>query len=84
MMVRTQIALESETRRRARRRAKEIGVSLAEYVRRVVERDLASPQAKADVSFVFDLGSSGGPDIARNKQRMIAEAYAASRKPIRS
>jgi len=83
MMVRTQITLESELQRRARSRAGELGVSLAEYVRRVVERDLASPKTKADVTYIFDLGSSGGSDIARNKRSMIAEAYASTRKTIR-
>jgi hypothetical protein len=80
MMVRTQITLESETQRRARRRASEMGVSFAEYVRRVVERDLVRPQKRSDVSGIFNLGSSGGSDIAKHKQSMIAEAFAATRK----
>jgi hypothetical protein len=79
MMVRTQITLESELQRQARRRASEMGVSLAEYVRRLVARDLARPQAKADVSSIFDLGSSGGSDIAANKHTMIGEAISAMR-----
>jgi hypothetical protein len=44
MMSRTQIALESEVQRRARKRASELGVSLAEYIRRLVARDLACPE----------------------------------------
>lgn len=80
MMVRTQITLESELQRQARKRASELGVSLAEYVRRLVERDLVRPEQKADISCIFDLGSSGGSDIARNKDAMIAEAYASFHK----
>jgi hypothetical protein len=75
MMSRTQITLESQAHRRARQRAAELGVSLAEYVRRLVARDLASPQTKADVTSVFDLGNSGGSDIASNKDSMVAEAF---------
>jgi hypothetical protein len=84
MMVRTQITLESELQRQARRRASEMGVSLAEYVRRLVARDLARPKQKGDVSSIFDLGSSGGSDIAVNKHAMVAEAFSsASRKVSR-
>jgi hypothetical protein len=74
MMTRTQIALESETHRRARQRASDLGVSLAGYLRRLVERDLGSRRITADLSCVFDLGSSGASDIARDKDSMIAEA----------
>src|SRR5437016_12002796 len=38
MMSRTQITLEDEMQRRARRRASDLGVSLAEYFRRLVAR----------------------------------------------
>lgn len=80
MMVRTQITLESEMQKRARRRASEIGVSLAEYVRRVVARDLNRTEAKADVTAIFDLGASAGSDIAREKRSMIAEAFSKTRR----
>ncbi|MGA3082893.1 MAG: hypothetical protein ABSD44_16195 [Terracidiphilus sp.] len=59
MRTRAQIALENEMRRRSRQRAG------------VPER----PQATADIASIFDHGSSGGSDIARNKGRMIAEAF---------
>jgi hypothetical protein len=80
MMVRTQITLESELQSKARRRASELGISLAEYVRRLVARDLAVPQQKADVSIIFNLGSSGGSNIAANKDTMIAEAFSSFHK----
>jgi len=79
MMVRTQITLEREMQKRARRRAGEIGVSLAEYVRRVVARDLEQPEANADVAAIFDLGASAGSNIARDKQSMIADAFGGAR-----
>jgi hypothetical protein len=42
MMSRTQITLDDEMQRRARRRASDLGVSLAEYFRRLVARDLSA------------------------------------------
>lgn len=84
MMSRTQVTLETQTHRRARQRASELGVSLAEYVRRLVAHDLAGPQGEVDVKCMFDLGKSGGSDIARNKDAMIAAAFqSASRKSQR-
>lgn len=80
MMARTQIALENELQRRARRRAGDLGVSFAEYVRRLVARDLSRPVVIPDVACVFDLGSSGGSDIARNKRTMIADAFQSARR----
>jgi hypothetical protein len=80
MMTRTQITLEPEMQRKVRRRAGEMGVSMAEYVRRLLERDLAAPQLRVDPSVVFDLGRSAGSDIARNKDAMLGEAFASSRR----
>lgn len=78
MMARTQITLEPEVHRRARQRASDLGVSLAEYLRRLVQKDLGTHQKKADVSCIFDLGRSADvSNIAKDKDRMIAEAIEA-------
>ncbi len=82
MMVRTQISLENELQRKARQRAGEIGISLAEYVRRLVADDLAHPEPFADVGRVFDLGSSGGSNIADSKDDLIAEAFRTARRRV--
>jgi hypothetical protein len=74
MMSRTQISLDSELQRRARRKAGDQGISLAEYVRQLIARDLGGTAVAVDRSVVFDLGSSGGSNIARNKDAMIAAA----------
>jgi plasmid stability protein len=74
MTQRTQITLDSEQHRRARQRAAELGVSLAEYVRELVRRDLGDESSKADVSAIIGLGDSGGSDIARNKDEYIGDA----------
>lgn len=80
MMSRTQITLENELQRQAHRRASEMGVSFAEYVRRLVARDLVRPEPKANLDCVFDLGVSGGSDIAAEKDSMIAAAFTSGRR----
>ena len=79
MMSRTQVTLEPEMQRQARQRATDLGVSLAEYVRRLVARDLGSRPAAASPLVVFDLGASGGSDVAKDKDAMIAAAFASRR-----
>lgn len=82
-MARAQITLEAEMQRRARQRASELGVSFAEYVRRLVARDLRRPNATIEVDRIFDLGNSRGSDIAKNKESMIAESLNALRRKAR-
>ena len=82
-MAKTQITLETEMQRRARQRANDLGVSLAEYFRRLVARDLARPETAAHVDCVFDLGRSDSSDIASQKHSMIAEAFHATRRKLR-
>ena len=77
MMVRTQISLNSELHTRIRARAAQYGVSLAEYIRRLVAQDLAGPARSVARSIVFDLGTSEGTDIALEKDHMIGEAASA-------
>jgi len=77
MMTRTQITLDSELQRRARERATTMGISLTEYIRRLLACDLEQPQQPVDPALVFDLGSSGSADIARDKDVLIGEAVAA-------
>ena len=75
MATRTQITLDPLTQRRAHAKAAELGISFAEYVRRLVARDLGEPKPKADISIFFDLIDEGPPtDIARDKDKFLAEA----------
>lgn len=74
MMVRTQITLDSEDHRRAKQRAAQLGISLAEYLRRLVSDDLGAARPRGDVSQLFDLGGSGGSDIASHKDEYVGEA----------
>lgn len=77
MMSRTQVVIDQELQRAARRKADQLGISFAEYLRRLVANDLATPEASVDPSRVFDLGSSGGSDVGREKGRMLGDALVA-------
>jgi hypothetical protein len=70
-----QIGLDGELKRRAQAKAGELGISFAEYVRRVIADDLGKPGPKVDVSILFGLIDEGPPThIARDKDKMIGEA----------
>jgi hypothetical protein len=75
MNARTQITLDPHLQRRAHAKAAELGISFAEYVRRLLASDLGVPTPRVDMSAVFDLGASDEPtDIARDKHRLLDEA----------
>jgi hypothetical protein len=76
MTQRTQIILPADEHRAARRRAAEQGISLAEYVRRLVHEDLTEggSKPKADISEIFGIGNSGGSNVAKHKDAYVAEA----------
>ncbi len=76
MSVRQQITLDPEMQRRAQAKAAELGISFAEYIRRLVADDLGeTKKTKPDISIMFDLVDEGPPtDIARDKDKMIGEA----------
>jgi hypothetical protein len=75
MKARTRITMDPELQRRAQAKAAELGISFAEYVRRLVADDLGRHKPKTDISSVFDLIDEGPPtDIARDKDRMVGEA----------
>lgn len=76
MTQRTQITLPPDEHRAARRRAAEQGISLAEYVRRLVHDDLSlgGVRRRADISEIFGLGNSGGSNVAKHKQEYLDEA----------
>jgi len=78
MMSRVQISLHPEDYRRAAFRAAELGVSFAEYVRRLVRRDLGESPPPADTSALFDLGEAGGSDVASRKDAYLGDAFEAT------
>jgi hypothetical protein len=75
MNARTQISMDPELQQRAHAKAAELGISFAEYVRRLVAQDIGEPKQKADISVLFDLIDEGPPtNIARDKDKMIGQA----------
>jgi|SRR5579863_1875150 len=75
MNARTQITMEPELQRRAQAKAAALGISFAEYIRRLVAGDLGEPTTKADITSLFNLIDEGPPtNIARDKDAMLAEA----------
>jgi hypothetical protein len=90
MTSRAHIAMDPVMMRRAHARAAELGISLAEYMRRLVAQDLGDTETpglaetgtkpkpekpKPHVSIFFDLIDEGPPtNIARDKDKMIGEA----------
>jgi hypothetical protein len=69
--------------RRVRQRASDLGLSLAEYIRRLVDRDLGGTKPVISPKAVFDLGRSEGSDIAKRKDAMLREAFASERRKSR-
>jgi hypothetical protein len=73
MVVRTQVTLDADAHRRAKRRAADLGISFAEYVRRTLDRDLGD-EPKADISEIFGIGESGRSDISSNVDKYLGES----------
>lgn len=81
MPQRTQITLPTEDHRRARARASELGISLAEYMRGLVARDLrGGAEPRSSPVELFDLGSSSGSDVSQEKGAYVGEAVSAGRR----
>jgi hypothetical protein len=80
MVSRTQISLDPELHRRAKAKAAALGISLAEYLRRLVAEDLEGLRPTRDPSAVFNLGDSGESDVARHKAEYVAQAIGSARR----
>ena len=61
-----------------RQKAAASGISMAEYIRRLIDRDLERIETQADISDIFGLGRSANrTDIAVEGKRAIADAIEA-------
>lgn len=74
MPSRTQVTLDADTDRRAKARAAVLGVSFAEYVRRLINADLGDAEPRRPLSSLFGAGASGGSHVARHKDQYLGEA----------
>lgn len=78
--MRTQIALEPEQHAQVKQKAAALGITMAEYIRRLVDRDLGPGSTSADVSAIIGIGRSGGSDIASEGVTVaVSEAVAVLR-----
>ena len=68
------IVLPDDDHAEAKRKAAREGISMSEYIRRLVARDLDGGSAAEDPSVIFGLFDSGGSRIGDGKQAMISEA----------
>ena len=68
--------MDPEMQQRAQAKAAELGISFAEYVRRLVAQDLVAQNvAEYDITEMFDLVKDGeSTDIARDKHKLVGEA----------
>lgn len=77
-MTRMQVTIGEAEHRRAKQRAAALGMSLAEYIRRLVAADVAGlASSRPAVTAIFDLGESDGSDVARHKHQYLGEALVA-------
>ena len=74
VIMRTMIVLPDHHHAEAKHRAAHDGISLSEYIRRLVARDLEPDGPVRDPSVIFGLFNSGGASNAEGKQAMISEA----------
>lgn len=72
--MRTQIALTAEQHARAKQKAASLGITMAEYIRRLVDDDLASVEPAASPATIIGIAGSGGSDIAREGTGAVAAA----------
>ena len=67
--------MDAGMRRRAKRRADELGISLAEFVRRALDDALESSTGpRPDISEIFGIANSGGSNVAEHKDEYLADA----------
>ncbi|MCA1833753.1 MAG: hypothetical protein ABR548_09025 [Actinomycetota bacterium] len=80
---RTQIYLDPEEHRRLLREAAERGLSLTEYLRRVIAQRTAEQRVTYDATAwdgIFNLGNSGLKDAVEDMDKEVAEAFEAEYK----
>ena len=72
--MRTMIVLTDNQHALAERKAAQQGISLSEYIRRLVDRDLEEAAPEQSITALFGLFDDGGSNIRANKHQMIGEA----------
>lgn len=70
--MRTQITLKPEQHAVVKQKAASLGISMAEYIRRLVEQDLGSGTTRADPAAIIGISRLGGSDIAAEGESAAA------------
>lgn len=73
-LMRTVITLPDHTHAMAKRRAAELGISFAEFARRLFERELATVMPQGDIDSICGMVEGTPFDMARDGRRIIEEA----------
>lgn len=77
--MRTQIALDSVQHARAKQKAANLGITMAEYIRRLVAQDLDDVAPQTSPAAIIGIGRSGGSDIAHEGKQAVGTAIASHR-----
>ncbi|MCY3805578.1 MAG: hypothetical protein OXG91_03670 [bacterium] len=72
--MRTVITLSDEVHARAKQRAADLGISFAEFVRRLLDRELDAPAPQAGIDSICGMVAGTPFDMARDGDRVIAGA----------
>ena len=74
--MRTIITLPDHMHARAKQRAAELGISFAEFARRLFEKELAEAPTQGDIDSIRGIVQGAPFDMARDGRRIISEATA--------
>ena len=72
--MRTVITLPDHVHARAKQRAADLGISFAEFIRRLLDRELATPAPQAGIDSICGMVAGAPFDMARDGKQVIAEA----------
>ena len=73
-LVRTIITLPDHMHAQAKRRAAELGISFAEFARRLFEKELATAAPQGDIDSICGMVTGAPFDMAQHGDRIIGEA----------
>ncbi|WP_428117451.1 hypothetical protein [Candidatus Poriferisodalis sp.] len=75
--MRTVITLPDQVHARAKQRAAELGISFAEFTRRLLEKELDAPEPQGDLESICGMVQGTPFDMVRDGHSIIGTAVAA-------
>ena len=73
-IMRTIITMPDHLHAQAKQRAAELGISFAEFTRRLFEKELSMPVPQGDIDSVCGMVTGTPFDMARDGERIVGEA----------